>query len=238
MLSIRSMMGSAMPDQDKSSGRPMSRSAIETLAARVRLRFYNRDGIDPTGSTMVPDPDLVPPILNTWLSVFRLCFTAPVRERVLILAAGAVLAPGKRTVTQALRVMGPADEAGFRRYHEALSRARWASEQAIEGSRAIARRLLLHIIKRLLADGEVVIGIDDTIERGWGYAHQGPRDLFRPGAILQGALRRNQQPALAVADGLCADTMLGADVVPATARIAESRAAALQDCSPPVLNDA
>ena len=57
-----------------------------------------------------PDPHLVPPILATWLSVFRPCFTAPVWNRVLVLVAGAVLAPGKRTVTQVLRVMGLADE--------------------------------------------------------------------------------------------------------------------------------
>jgi hypothetical protein len=31
-------------------------------------------------------------------------------NRVLVLVAGAVLAPGKRTVTQALRVMGLAEE--------------------------------------------------------------------------------------------------------------------------------
>jgi hypothetical protein len=41
------------------------------------------------------------------------------------LVGGAVLAPGKRTVTQALRVMGLADRPGFGRYHEALNRARW-----------------------------------------------------------------------------------------------------------------
>ncbi len=113
------------------------------------------------GATTAPDPHLVAPILATWLSVFRPCFTAPVWARVLVLVAGAVLAPGKRTVTQVLRVMGLADDAGFRRYHEVLSRARW-------DSRAVARRLLHHIIERLLPDGEVVMGVDDTIERRWG----------------------------------------------------------------------
>jgi hypothetical protein len=116
---------------------------------------------NPTGATPAPDSPLVPPILATWLAVFRPCFTAPVWARVLVLVAGAVLAPGKRTVTQLLRVMGLADEAGFRRYHEVLSRARW-------DARAVARRLLCHTIERLLPDGEVVIGIDDTIERRWG----------------------------------------------------------------------
>jgi hypothetical protein len=32
----------------------------------------------------------------------------------------------------------------------------------------VARQLLLYIIERLLPEGEVVIGIDDTIERRWG----------------------------------------------------------------------
>jgi hypothetical protein len=113
------------------------------------------------GAAVAPDPHLVPPILATWLAVFRSCFTAPVWHHVLVLVAGAVLAPGKRTVTQALRVMGLADEPGFGRYHEVLNRARW-------NSRALARRLLMLILDRLLPTGPVVIGIDDTIERRWG----------------------------------------------------------------------
>ncbi len=51
----------------------------------------------------------VPTILVSWLAVFRPCFTAPVWNHILVLVGGAVLAPGKRTVTQALRVMGLAD---------------------------------------------------------------------------------------------------------------------------------
>ena len=49
------------------------------------------------------DPGLVPPVLMVWLSIFRDCFTAPVWDHVLVLVAGAVLAPGKRTVSQVLR---------------------------------------------------------------------------------------------------------------------------------------
>jgi hypothetical protein len=119
----------------------------------------------------VPDPHLVPPVLAGWLSVFRPCFTAPVWSRVVVLVAGAVLAPGKRTVTGVLRVMGLADDHHFRRYHEVLSRARW-------DARAVARRLLLYIVGRLLPQGEVVIGIDDTIERRWG-ARIKARGIYR-----------------------------------------------------------
>lgn len=66
----------------------------------------------------------VPPMVVSWLAAFRPCFTAPVWNHIQVLVAGAVLAPGKRTVTQALRVMGLADQPGFGRYHEVLNRAR------------------------------------------------------------------------------------------------------------------
>jgi DDE superfamily endonuclease len=99
--------------------------------------------------------------LVSWLAVFRPCFTMPVWNHVLVLVTGAILAPGKRTVTRALRVMGLADRPGFGRYHEVLNRARW-------DSRDIARRLLRHLLAVLWPDGEVVIAIDDTIERRWG----------------------------------------------------------------------
>jgi len=59
----------------------------------------------------------------------------------------------------------------FRRYHEVLGRARWASK-------AVARRLLLHLLDQLLPDGPVVIGIDDTIERRWG-ARIKARGIYR-----------------------------------------------------------
>jgi hypothetical protein len=104
---------------------------------------------------------LMPPILAGWLSAFRPCFTTPVWARVLVLVAGAVLAPGKRNVSQALRVMGLAERQGFGRYHEVLSRARW-------NGRAVARTLLAQVLDAFLPAGEVVIGVDDTIERRWG----------------------------------------------------------------------
>ncbi len=104
---------------------------------------------------------LTPPILAGWLAAFRGCFTAPVWTHVLVLVAGAVLAPGKRTVSQALRVMGLAASPGFGRCHEVLNRARW-------NGRAVARTLLVQVLDAFLPAGEVVIGIDDTIERRWG----------------------------------------------------------------------
>jgi hypothetical protein len=103
----------------------------------------------------------VPALLAAWLAPFRAGFTAAVWPRVLVLITGAVLAPGQRTVSAALRVMGLADQPGFGRYHEVLSEAHW-------DGRALARTLLVHLLERLLPEGEVVIVPDDSIERRWG----------------------------------------------------------------------
>ena len=92
---------------------------------------------------------------------FATCFTAAIWRHVLVLVAGALLAPGRRTVTAALRVMALDRTASFAVYHRVLSTARWSA-------RAVARRLLLVLVATLVRDGPVVVGIDDTIERRWG----------------------------------------------------------------------
>ena len=104
---------------------------------------------------------ILPPIVITLMAPFRSFFTAPVWEHVLVLVTGIVLAPGKRTVSAALRVMGLGETRDFALYHFVLSRARW-------NSRGIARTLLTMILDRFVPTGPVVIGIDDTIERRWG----------------------------------------------------------------------
>src|ERR1039457_4678103 len=78
------------------------------------------------------------------------------------LVTGMTLAPGKRTVSAALRVIGLGEARNFARYQHVLSRARW-------NSAAIGRKLLLLILDRFAPDGPIVIGIDDTIERRWGH---------------------------------------------------------------------
>lgn len=105
--------------------------------------------------------DAVPQILRQWLQAWRTCFTAPSWEHVLVLVMGALLAPGKRTVTSCLRMTGRTEAANFATFHQILNRARWSS-------RAVARRLLCVVVERLVPDGPVVIGLDDTIERRWG----------------------------------------------------------------------
>ena len=114
-----------------------------------------------------PDPSpspataaIVPPVLVSLMAAFRSFFTAPVWDHVLVLVTGAILTPGKRTVSAVLRIMGLSEAADFALYHHVLSQAHW-------DSRVIARRLLSLILERLLPSGPVIIGIDDTIERRW-----------------------------------------------------------------------
>jgi hypothetical protein len=106
-------------------------------------------------------PTSVPAVLAAWMQPFAASFTNAVWRHVLVLVAGVVLAPGRRTVTAALRVMGLDQEAGFAVYHRVLSLGRWSS-------RAVAHRLLRLLVAALVPQGPVVIGLDDTIERRWG----------------------------------------------------------------------
>ena len=96
------------------------------------------------------------------LAAFADLFTQPTWSNVLVLLAGAILAPGRRTVTSALRILGRERDGDFCTFHRILNRATWSS-------RASAGRLLLLLVKAFVPAGApVVIGLDDTIERRWG----------------------------------------------------------------------
>ena len=82
------------------------RRLIKDSCAAGATRFYEWDGDASHSRRCRPDP--------SELSIFRDCFTAPVWKQVLVLVAGAVLAPGKRTVSKVLRVVGLAARPGFR----------------------------------------------------------------------------------------------------------------------------
>jgi len=89
-------------------------------------------------------------------------FTRPTWSNVLMLLAGVILAPGRRTVSAALRILGRECDPDFCTFHRILNRAAWSS-------RAVARQLLIVLVKALVPSGApVVIGLDDTIERRWG----------------------------------------------------------------------
>jgi len=93
---------------------------------------------------------------------FELAFSERVWEWAKVLLIGTILAPGKRTVTAALRVMGLSDETQFQNYHRVLNRATWSSRTL---SRILLRLLLRAFVS---ADAPVVVGLDDHIERRRG----------------------------------------------------------------------
>jgi hypothetical protein len=95
------------------------------------------------------------------LNPFVPLFSRGVWPHVQVLLAGAILAPGKRTVSAALRVMGLGHTEQFQRYHRVLNRATWSSREA-------SRVLLGLLVKTLVPCGPLVIGVDETLERRWG----------------------------------------------------------------------
>ena len=103
----------------------------------------------------------VPRSLVDWMWPFIWCFPGATWDHVLVLISGALLSPGRRTVTAALRVMDLDQSASFAVYHRVLSTARWSA-------RRVAHRLLGLLVAVFVREGPVVIGLDDTIERRWG----------------------------------------------------------------------
>jgi hypothetical protein len=96
------------------------------------------------------------------LRLFELAFSERVWEWAKILLVGAILAPGKRTVTSVLRVMGLSQERQFQTFHRVLNRDRWSSRQL---SRILLRLLVQTFVP---ADQPLVLGLDDHIERRRG----------------------------------------------------------------------
>ena len=95
------------------------------------------------------------------LEPFVPLFNRRIWPHVLVLLAGTLLAPGKRTVTAALRVMGLAQTRRFERYHRVLNRACCSP---LAGSRV----LLSLLVAAFAPTGPLLLGIDETIERRRG----------------------------------------------------------------------
>src|SRR3954447_15623055 len=105
------------------------------------------------------------------LQSFALLFDSRVWHCAQLLLVGAILAPGKRTVTAVLRIVGRGNEKRFQNYHRVLNRARWSSRTASQ--------ILLGLLVRTFApSGPILVGLDDTIERRWGKKIQA-RGIYR-----------------------------------------------------------
>jgi hypothetical protein len=96
------------------------------------------------------------------LAPFAPLFSKSVWHHAQLLVAGAILAPGKRTVASALRAVGLENERRFCRYHRVLSRAIWSSREA-------SRVLLGSLVEAFVPEGgPLVLGVDETLERRRG----------------------------------------------------------------------
>jgi len=115
---------------------------------------------------MLTLPAAIIPILTPFATLFQ----RRTWLKVQVLLMGAILTPGKRTVTSALRAMGLSHDGAFAKYHQVLNRASWSS---LKLSRVLLR-LLLHYLDQKV--GPLVFGIDETpsassgqaLERRWG----------------------------------------------------------------------
>jgi hypothetical protein len=134
-------------------------SHLDKVAAIQRVdSTHGMQNSDSAGSAGSP----LPRHFLSRLAGFADLFTHPTWSNVLVLLAGSILAPGRRTVTAALRILGRDQDPDFCTFHRILNRAAWSP-------RAVARQLLVLLIKTFVpANAPVVIGIDDTIERRWG----------------------------------------------------------------------
>jgi hypothetical protein len=121
----------------------------------------------------------LPSVMIDLLNPFAPCFygvTTWMKAQTLLI--GALLTPGKRVVTEALRVMGLSSSEDFAQYHQVLNRAVWSPLE-------LAQVLLKLLVKTfVLGETPLVFGIDSTIERRWG-RKIAARGIYREGVQIR-----------------------------------------------------
>ena len=113
----------------------------------------------------------LPPTIIQIMSHFAPLFSPRVWPHAQVLLTGALLAPGKRTVSALLRVMGLDQRSDFQTYHRVLNRCVWSP---LAGS----QRLLQVLVATFAPRGRLVFGLDDTIERRRG-DHIAAKGIYR-----------------------------------------------------------
>ena len=116
----------------------------------------------------------LPDAMIRLLAPFAPLFSRRVWMHAQLLVMGAILAPGTRTVSAILRVLGLSQQRPFQQYHRVLSRAVWSSL-------AVSRVLLARLIVTFVPTGPLIFGLDETIERRWG-AKIAARGIYRDAA--------------------------------------------------------
>jgi hypothetical protein len=96
-----------------------------------------------------------------YLSAFAPLFYQRSWEHAGALLVGAILAPGARTISSVLRVLGRDKERSYQAYHRVLNRVQWSEVAA-------SRVLLRLLIEAFAPTGPLVLGVDETLERRRG----------------------------------------------------------------------
>ena len=104
----------------------------------------------------------LPDTIMRVLQPFAQAFSERIWDWVQVLVVGAILVPGKRTVTAILRIMGLSDEVQVQNYHRVLNRATWS------GLRLSQSLLGLLVAAFVAAGAPVVIAADEPLERRTG----------------------------------------------------------------------
>ncbi len=114
---------------------------------------------------------MLPSGFSSLLMAFAPLFRSSVWDYAQVLLLGAILAPGRRTVSSVLCIVGLGSERNFQNYHRVLNRVRWSS-------RAASQILLGLLVQSFAPSGPLLVGLDDTIERRWGRKIQA-RGIYR-----------------------------------------------------------
>jgi hypothetical protein len=104
----------------------------------------------------------LPQEMITVILPFVALFSERVWDYAQILLMGAFLAPGKRTVSAALTVMGLKDDPQYQNYHRVLNQAKWCG--------LTASKILLGLLVAafVVAHAPIILGVDETLERRKG----------------------------------------------------------------------
>jgi len=116
---------------------------------------------------------ILPTEATTLLLALTPAFTQPTSRRFVTLLAAALLTPGRRTVANLLRTLGPLADGHVSTYQRVLSAASWSGLH-------LACLLTRWLVHALLPTGVLYLAGDDTVDghkgkRVWGKArHRGP----------------------------------------------------------------
>src|SRR5512135_1668699 len=137
--------------------------------------------------TLETTPVDLPPEIIALLAACAPAFSDRAWAKAQVLAVGAIVATGNRTVCSALRIMGLSQERHFTNYHRLLPRDAWSCLAA-------GQVLLGRIVAVLPRDWPIGLAADDTIRAARRPHDQGQGLLSRPRPLVAPARRPGLWP--------------------------------------------